>query len=181
MGRTGTPITFSSTNLEILKNYANSRTAPYNFIQRAKILIALFNQQQIKLISKICMCSNSTVSRLKRKALEKVIDPTSKDYIQYLLNDRYRSGRKIKYNIEQQNEVLATQCKGPKESSLPGTIWTYRRLRLFLNQNSNYTNLSISYISKLNKRRKIIPHKVRYFLTSKDPKFKEKGKNMPDL
>ena len=92
-----------------------------------------------------------------------------------LLDDRARSGRQPRLLLEDQETILAMSCKRPQDFGKPGSMWTLRRLCGFLNEQQQYPKpLSISYISKLHKKRHIVPHRVRYYLTSKDPLAEEK-------
>ncbi|HRN70277.1 MAG TPA: hypothetical protein PLS49_03755 [Candidatus Woesebacteria bacterium] len=169
-------VCFTEEELKLLMRYQNSRTEPFIYVLRAKILVSLHNKEKPADIVEKHHTNLSAVARMKRKFVE--CSKIPKIDIIALLRDRPRSGRPVTYKIEEQNEILATICKEPKEFNLAGTTWTYRRLKNFLNKEERFKRLSISYISKLNHKRKIVPHKVRYFLTSKDPRFAEKKENI---
>ena len=78
-------------------------------------------------------------------------------------------------DLEDQEAILEVSCKKPKDFGKPGDMWTLRRLCEYLNGKNKYPKrLSISYISKLHKKRHIVPHRVRYYLTSKDSLAKER-------
>ena len=161
-----------------LEKIANSRTSPHNWVLRAKILINVDKMTIVELANSFKI-STRLIYRLKKKyfSYRQYNATVSKSLeITYLLNDLPRSGRSVTINHQERAVICKDLCQKPKDLGLVGDQWTYRRYcELERDSGVESTNrLSPSYISKLCKRLNLVPHKIKSYLTSKDPDFKEK-------
>jgi transposase len=189
MPRIAKPVVIDGETFLALQKISRSRTTSKMHILRAEILIALSNHVPFPTIAANLGICESTVTKLKAKFFEfqnHNLTHSQKRDLYWLLNDRKRSGRGIKILLEDQNRVCKLLCEKPSDHELVGDRWTLKRASNYLRQcnqpfKNSLENVSPSYICKLCKKRNIVPHKIRSYLTSNDPQFKEKAHKIASI
>ena len=91
------------------------------------------------------------------------------------LYDRDRPGRPVKIGVKARCDLISMACAKPSDFDVVArSVWTYEALReTFVNLHPEREMSRTSVIRILNEG-EIRPHRVRYWLHSPDPKFKEK-------
>jgi len=155
-----------------LETIARSRTESANKIQRAKILLMYARGEQITRITKQVQASRPLVYRAIDKALE--FGPLQS------LADLKRSGRSRKIDDDAKKWVLSIACQKPTSLNYASETWTYSQLVLHIqkhaveNGHACLKKISRSQVHSILNEGEIKPHKVRYYLERRDPKFEEK-------
>lgn len=91
------------------------------------------------------------------------------------LRDRPRSGRPSKFNVCQRCEVIALACDQPKNyGHAEATEWTHDLLTEVAAREVEGPVMSRSSVYRTLINNDLHPHRVRGWLHSKDPQFKEK-------
>lgn len=169
------PINITAETKNDLSVVARSRKSSHSHVTRAKVLLNLAENIHPREISISLKIGESTVRALKSKA--KSLMALDKFPIDHYLNDRPRSGRPPTILLENQQTILKAACQTPSEynDEIGGGKWTFRRLKTNLEKSDLPFKIpSISYMSKLLKKRQIKPHKHRNYLISTDPDFGSK-------
>ena len=110
-------------------------------------------------------CRNKFASRPNEKAL----------------NDSPCSGRPPHVPTEIRCEVIKLACKGPEGDAAPfRKIWTAASLRQAFTEETNY-RLSETEICRILNDADIHPHRIRMWLHSPDPNFREKDETICKL
>ena len=94
-----------------------------------------------------------------------------------MLSDAHRSGRRPKISSEQQAELIAKACEDPQESDCPIARWTSDELAHEMTTSGIIEKIGGRWVRKLLARAKIRPHRIQYWLFSKDekdPQFQER-------
>lgn len=90
------------------------------------------------------------------------------------LNDLPRSGAPPKFTVQQRCEVIAIACDKPAHYGLVGdTHWTSDTLTAAVNASTEFT-MSRSSVFRTLRQNQLKPHKLKMWLHSPDPQFKEK-------
>lgn len=91
------------------------------------------------------------------------------------LLDRPRSGAPPKFSAPRRCEVIAIACDEPENYGFVGqTTWTYDTLTEAVNRTVRGWKMSRSSVVRTLKQNDLKPHKMRMWLHSPDPAFKEK-------
>jgi transposase len=97
------------------------------------------------------------------------------------LRDRPRSGRPARVTVEQRAEVVRLACERPDGSRAAfRDVWTYEALAEVYRATTGVM-LSASEIRRILRRSELKPHRVRPWLHSPDPDFREKTRALCKL
>ena len=108
-----------------LERLANSRTAPAQTVERARILWQASQGQAAPVIAADLRLDGDTVRRRIRRFNAEGLGA---------LEDRRRSGRPATYSPEQVAAVIAAALTRPDTLGLPFACWTLDRLTAYLNE-----------------------------------------------
>lgn len=98
------------------------------------------------------------------------------------LRDRHRCGAPPRFTIGQRCEVIAIACDRPAHYGYPeGTLWTLDRLTETGRVRVDGSPMSRSSVQRTLTEVALRPHKMRMWLHSRDPLFKEKVNDVVDL
>jgi transposase len=98
------------------------------------------------------------------------------------LDDRARSGRPPTLTVEQRCEVLAVACDDPGRYGFDWqSTWTLDTLTCAVNETVSDLTISRSSVWRTLKENKLQPHRMRMWLHSPDPHFREKVNTVVSL
>jgi len=101
------------------------------------------------------------------------------------LADLQRSGRSRAIGDDAKKWVLSVACQKPTEIGYAAETWTYSQLvkhiREHASENEHHClqKISRSKVHDILTEGEIKPHKIRYYLERRDPKFEEKSASYP--
>jgi len=157
---------------EILEKIANSQTAEYRKVQRAKII--LYSADGM---------SNADIAAatgIHRNTVANVITKYIAAGFEYAMNDSARSGKPNVITDEEKAWITNIACTKPKDLDMAQELWTYRILQQYIQtncENANYIGLkriSHATVRSILEGNEIKPNKIRYYLERKDPEFETK-------
>ncbi|MCB9737936.1 MAG: IS630 family transposase [Deltaproteobacteria bacterium] len=164
-----------------LQALAASTASPHRLVQRARIVLAAADGEDAESIARRLSCTSRTVRTWKaRWRTAPNIDA---------LEDRARSGRPSTVALSVRCELIALACERPDEVGKDGKVkgkaafrdvWTRLSLRAALAVATGVL-LSVSEIGRILRYENLRPHRVRYWLTSKDPDFAAKAERICEL
>ena len=138
-----------------LKRWLRSKTRPSGEVMRARILLALDDQQSITAIAGTFHVSRPTVYTWRKRYLEEGIEG---------LADRERSGRPTSLQPKSVKRILyLTTQRVPKEA----THWSTRLM-------AKYAGVTQWQVRKVWAAANLKPHRIKSFKISNDPQFAEK-------
>ena len=166
------PLAISDKDLKELEILSRSRTEPANRIQRATILLKYAMGEKITSIARQLNTTRPLVYRTIDKAL-------AFGALQSL-DDIQRSGRSRAIDDNAKHWILSTACQKPTELGYAAETWTYTQLVAHIQKHA--TTLGHHCLEKISRSKlhdiltegEIKPHKIRYYLERRDPKFDEK-------
>jgi transposase len=166
------PLVISGKDLKELEILSRSRTEPANRIQRATILLKYAMGERITSIARQLNTTRPLVYRTIDKAL-------AFGALQSL-DDIQRSGRSRAIDDNAKNWILSTACQKPTDLGYAAETWTYTQLVAHIQKHA--TTLGHHCLEKISRSKlhdiltegEIKPHKIRYYLERRDPKFDEK-------
>lgn len=166
------PLILDPETRSILETLTRSRNAARGRVDRAVILLSYADGHSISAISRERSMSRSAVNRIVNRALE-VGAVTA-------LDDRPRSGRPTRLTKQARAWLVSLACQKPKDLGYPHELWTIDLLARHARAHCEgaghqcLREIAGGTVSKLLKRNKIRPHKVRYYLERRDPDFDQK-------
>lgn len=128
--------------------------------------------QKVEEVSSDMELTSKTVQKWRGRFLDKGLDG---------LQDAYRSGRPATFTLPERCEVIAMACDAPEhygEAFEPS--WTLNRLTKAVSRHCSFT-MSRSSIARTLRENDLHPHRVKMWLHSMDPDFKEKVNAVVDL
>lgn len=155
-----------------LEGLSRSRRAARGRVDRAVILLSYADGKAISAIAKEISMARSAVNRIVNRALE--------IGVMAALEDQPRSGRPPVLTKEARAWLVSLACQKPKDLGYPHELWTTdllaRHVRSHCKQAGHpcLSEVVVGTVSKILKRNKIRPHKVRYYLERRDPDFDQK-------
>lgn len=155
-----------------LETIARSRTESASRVQRATILLMYSKGEKITTITRELNTTRPLVYRAIDKAL-------AFGALQSL-DDLQRSGRSRIIDDDAKNWVLSIACQKPSDLSYAADTWTISQLVMHLRDNAAENGhhclqkISRSKVHAILNEGEIKPHKIRYYLERRDPKFEEK-------
>lgn len=166
------PLAISGKDLKELEILSRSRTEPANRIQRATILLKYAMGEKITSIAR----QLNTTRPLVYRAIDKGLAFGALQS----LDDIQRSGRSRAIDDNAKNWILSTACQKPTDLGYAAETWTYTQLVAHIQKHA--TTLGHHCLEKISRSKlhdiltegEIKPHKIRYYLERRDPKFDEK-------
>lgn len=155
-----------------LETLSRSRNAARGRVDRAVILLSYADGESISAIARERSMARSAVNRIVNRALEIGVLGA--------LEDQPRSGRPPRLTREARAWLVSLACQKPKDLGYPHELWTVDLLVRHIQghcKEAGHPSLSEvvgGTVSKILKRNKVRPHKVRYYLERRDPDFDQK-------
>lgn len=179
----------------ILKEFSVSRSVSVSLAQRSRIILLAFDGLNNEAIEREVGLGHDQVGLWRRRwrdSWNRLIGiecteelPELKDAIKELLADAHRSGRPPEISSEQQAELIATACEDPQDSGRPIACWTSDELADEMTTRGTFLTISGRWVRQLLARMKIRPHRINYWLFSKDkkrdPRFDERVASLCDV
>lgn len=154
--RVAVEVVLSAEEREELERLAGGRKVPARVVERARIVLLAAEGKQDREIARLCGVVRQTVSRWRRRFVERRIAG--------LLKDAPRPGRRRRISEEVIGEIVR---KTTQETPKGRTHWSTRSL-------AKVMELSPSTIGRVWRSHGLKPHLSRTFKLSRDPKFVEK-------
>lgn len=178
----------------ILKEFSVSRSVSVSLAQRSRIILLAFDRLNNEAIEREVGLGHDQVGLWRRRwrdnwsrliGIECTEDLHElKNAIKELLADAHRSGRPPEISSEQQAELIATACEDPQDSGRPIACWTSDELADEMTTRGTFLTISGRWVRQLLARMKIRPHRIKYWLFSKDkkrdPRFDERVASLCD-
>jgi transposase len=159
-------------DIATLRSMTQSRTEPASRVERARILLAYWDNPSFFAVSRGFGLHHQTVQCcVERAAVE---GPMA------ALDDRPRPGREPTITIEAKAWLVSLACRKAKELGYPHELWTTRLLASHAREHGSAEgypclgNLVQGTVCKILDEEEVKPHKVRYYLERRDPDFAEK-------
>ena len=155
--------------LEII---SRSRTEPAGRVCRARMLLAYREDPSFFAVGVGLGVHHQTVQRCVARAMT--------DGALAALEDRARPGREPVITQQARAWLIDLACRKAKELGYPHEVWTTRLLAQHARQHGPaaahacLADLSQGTVRKILDAGEVKPHKVRYYLERRDPKFAEK-------
>ena len=155
--------------LEII---SRSRTEPAGRVCRARMLLAYREDPSFFAVGVGLGVHHQTVQRCVARAMT--------DGALAALEDRARPGREPVITQEARAWLIDLACRKAKELGYPHEVWTTRLLAQHARQHGPaaghacLADLSQGTVCKILDAGEVKPHKVRYYLERRDPKFADK-------
>lgn len=165
-------ITLTAESRAELEKLANSLTAEYRKVQRAKIILMSADGMKNSEIAAAIGMHRNTVATFVNKYIAAGID--------YAIHDSERSGKPNTITDEEKVWVTNIACTKPKDIGYAQELWTYRTLRNHIRSHcaeAGYPGLekvSLSTVYGILDNNAIKPNKITYYLERKDPDFDTK-------
>ena len=170
----------------ILLEFANSRSVSVALAQRSRIILLAFDGRKNEQIESEVDLGHDQVGLWRRrwqKNFDHLVDVECSsercelaEAIKKTLADSPRSGRTPTIKPEQQATLIATACEDPQKSNRPIGRWTAAELALEMKATNTIPQISSRWVSVLLARAAIRPHRIDYWLFSKD-KDKQRDPN----
>jgi len=172
MRKKGLPLILSESDKKMLTKIIKSRTEQAVKIERAHYLLDYAENPNIYALAKRYNTNRPKIERTVHKALLYGVETA--------LNDFPRSGRKEVISDQARMWVCSLAISSPREFGLPQEVWTMSLLASYIKvhcEEKGYPaliHIQKGSLSRLLKENHIQPHKVRYYVESKDPDFQTK-------
>ena len=165
-------LALSEEDLIGLSAVARSRAEPASRVERARILLAYWENQSFFAVAQAIGVHHQTVQRCVERAL--AYGPTA------ALDDRPRPGKEPTITAAAKAWVVDLACRKAKELGYPHELWTTRLLARHAREHGPseghtcLAKLAQGTLCNILNEQEIKPHKVRYYLERRDPEFKQK-------
>lgn len=165
-------ISLLAEELKMLAKISRSRTHSIRMVQRAQIILYFFEGKKINDISKSTKCSRPTIYKCIKKALA--------GGATVALKDSYHRPKLRVITEEAKAWVMNIACTKPKDFGFAAEIWSQNALAKYVRKlgpaegHKCLNRANKSTIHRILKSHSLKPHKIKYYLEKKDPKFKEK-------
>jgi transposase len=156
----------------MLEEIGRSRTAPLAHVERARILLQYANKKSVSEISRQMRVARSTIYRLLNHAVE--FGPM------LALEDLPRPGAEPKITPEAKAWLVSVACQKPKDLGYAHEVWTmellaqHSRTHCDVAGHPSLSRIRKGTVHKILDSEGIKPHKISYYLESRDPNFDEK-------
>lgn len=172
MKKRETELIISDKDYKELDLISRSRTESASRVHRAKILLMYSKGTKI---TDIAHKLNTT-----RPLIYRVIDKALAFGTLQSLSDLKRSGRSRKIDDNAKNWIISIACQKPTEFGYAAETWTYTQLVRHIQNHASENGyqclqkVSRSKVHDILTEGEIKPHKIRYYLERRDPKFEDK-------
>lgn len=166
------PLKLSEEMREKLIVLSRSRSENSSQVERAKILLSYADGHHVSAIARERQTNRPKVDRCINKALE--LGPMAS------LTDLSGRGRKAIMTPEARAWVVSIACQKPKDLGYSYELWTTKLLAKHIQKNCkeaghlSLLKLSRGTVSKILRKNKIQPHRIKYYLERRDPEFDAK-------
>ena len=154
---------------EVLEKIANSQTAEYRKVQRAKMILYSADGMSNTEIAKMLGVHHNTVSTFVNKYIAAGLE--------YAMNDAARSGKPNTISDEEKAWITNLACTKPNALGRAQELWTYRTLQGYIQsacEDAGYPGLKVighSTVRSILENNEIKPNKISYYLERKDLDF----------
>lgn len=149
-----------------LNAVARKRLAPHTLVQRVRIVLAAATGRSTAAIAQALQCRENTVRKWRTRFSAKPRLET--------LDDEPRSGRPATIPMFVRLELIKLACDRPADCKVPfRQVWSLDALRTELHRCTTRW-VSKSEIRRILADEEIRPHRIRLWLHSPDPDFREK-------
>ena len=165
-------LSIKRTELRKLESIARSRTEAAGRVERARVLLAYRQDPSFYAVGQALGMHHQKVRRY--------IERAKTDGAMAALDERPRPGKEPTITVEAKTWVVALACRKPKELGYPHEVWTTRLLADHAREHGPrqghgcLSGLVQGTVCKILDAQEVKPHKVRYYLERRDPKFKAK-------
>lgn len=165
-------LTIKDEDRDILKKMANSQTAEYRKVQRAKVLLMSADGMANAEIAAALGIHRNTVATYITRYIAAGLE--------YAMNDAARTGKPNSITDEEKAWITNFACTKPKELGYAAELWTYRALQKHIQKNCvdagypNLKNISHNTVRTILESNEIKPNKITYYLEKKDPDFESR-------
>jgi transposase len=159
-------------DVERLESITRSRTEPASRVERARILLGYWENSSFFAVGQALGLHHQTVQRCVERAVAE--GPMA------ALDDRPRPGREPTITVEAKAWLTSLACRKAKDLGYPHELWTTRLLASHAREHGPaeghacLANLAQGTVCKILDEGEVKPHKVRYYLETRDPEFAEK-------
>jgi len=166
------PLNVTEEERQVLTKTAQSRTAPYRKVQRARILEQYLNGDTF---TDIAAALNTT-----RRLVYQSVDRALAMGIERALEDMPHARRPIQIQPEDKAWVIHLACGKPKDFGYAAELWTRQSLAQHIRKHcvsEGHPALSKAVkatVQRILNEQELRPHKVRYYLERRDPEFEAK-------
>jgi transposase len=170
--RRAVELALESEDVARLTSIARSRTEPASRVERAKMLLAYWEDPSFFAVGRALGVHHQTVQRCMERAL--AYGPMA------ALDDRPRPGREPTITAEAKAWLVSLACRKAKDLGYPHELWTTRLLARHAREygpaegHTCLDQLAQGTVCKILDEQEVKPHKVRYYLERRDPEFAEK-------
>ncbi len=150
-----------------LQRILRSHKVEQRLFLRASIIWQLFGEYRSEAsVAQTLRVTPKTVRKWKLRFMEQGIDG---------LQDLPRSGAPPKFSVGQRLEIIAIACDKPENYGFKGDAkWTLNTLTKAVHEQIEHCQMSRSSIHRILQKIDLKPHRIKMWLHSKDPAFKEK-------
>lgn len=159
--------------MKTLRSWLRGNKVEHRLKVRAKIVWGLFQEgKPVRKVAAEVGVVERTVRKWRARFCQEGLDG---------LYDRPRSGAPPRFRVGQRCEVLAIACDDPAHDGFFQTRWTCDALIEAVNRAIPGLNMSRSSVWRTLTENKLKPHKLRMWLHSPDPNFREKVNAIVEL
>jgi transposase len=166
------PLPMTEEEREQLTEIAQSRTAGFDRVRRARSLLAYSGGEALASIERTVGISYGALSKCIKKALT--------GGVAMALADKPRSGRRRTIDEAARAWVVSLACTKPKELGYAAELWTFSALAQHIRTHCQEVGhgalqrISKGTVCKIVHAHALKPHKVSYYLEQRDPEFERK-------
>ena len=172
-GPRATRIRLSPTVRKQLVSIARRATAAHRLVERARIILAAARGLSNVRVAAEVGCTEKTARKWRGRFAR---DPTKR-----ALQDGRRSGRPATITVATRCEVVKLACARPDDERAPfRDIWTLSTLRDAVEAQLG-VRMSISEVGRILRSKGLRPHRLKMWLHSPDPLFRERVERICDL
>jgi len=172
-GPRATRITVSPTVRKQLLTLSRSATAAHRLVERAEIILLAARGLSNAHISAVVRCTEKTARKWRDRFR---CDPTKR-----ALKDAERSGRPATITVATRCELVKLACARPDDHRAAfRDVWTLGTLRDALEAQSG-VHLSVSEVGRILRSDGLRPHRLKMWLHSPDPNFRERVERICEL
>jgi transposase len=170
------PLSVTEEERELLSKIAQSRSAPYRKVKRARILEQYLNDNNF---TDIANTLNTT-----RRLVYQCVDRALAMGVEQALEDMPHARRPAQIQPEDKAWVIHIACSKPKDFGYAAELWTRKSLAQHIREhceNEGHPALckaAKSTVQRILNEQELQPHKVRYYLERRDPEFEAKMKEV---
>jgi transposase len=170
--KTRSNLELDTQTIDMLTRISRSHTEPFRRVERAKILLGYHEGISVSELARMLGTN--------RPKIERCIDKALQFGVEMALTDLQRSGRPPRITDEAKAWLVNLACQRPLDRGYPHELWTtdllarHVRAHCLVSGHPSLAHINRGTVSKILRKNTIQPHKVRYYLESRDPEFETK-------